>query len=138
MWFDCTKTALKKMKVAYNNYSLRRLMKLPWRNSVSEMFANLNIRSFDEMLRIFTFMSRVIAFNNVVISSIYNSPCRLFSNIWTWWDSILHSNRAKLYTAYSTSIDFYHISYNLFIGDVDIICIIILLIVFIQCILSFL
>ena len=37
-------------------------MTLPWRNSASEMFVNLNIRSFDEMLRIFTFgfMSRVI------------------------------------------------------------------------------
>ena len=54
MGFDCTKTALKILKVAYNN-SLRRFMRLPWRNSVSEMFVNLNIRSFDEMLRIFTF-----------------------------------------------------------------------------------
>ena len=53
-------------------------MKLPWRNSASEMFVNLNIRSFDEMLRIFTFgfMSRVIVSNNVLISNIYNSPCR--------------------------------------------------------------
>ena len=51
MWFDCTKTALKKLKVAYNN-SLRRFMGLPWRNSASEMFVNLNIRSFDELLRI--------------------------------------------------------------------------------------
>ena len=61
MWLDCTKTALKKLKVAYNN-SLRRFMRLPWRNSASEMFVNLNIRSFDEMLRIFTFgfMSRVM------------------------------------------------------------------------------
>ena len=58
MWFDCTKTVLKKLKVAYNN-SLRRFMGLPyvmglpfmglpWRNSASEMFVNLNIRSFDE------------------------------------------------------------------------------------------
>ena len=45
MWFDCTKTALKKLKVAYNN-SLRRFMILPWRNSASEMFANLSIPSF--------------------------------------------------------------------------------------------
>ena len=29
MWFDCTKTALKKLKVAYNN-SLRRFMILPY------------------------------------------------------------------------------------------------------------
>ena len=39
MWFDCTKTALKKLKVAYDN-SLRRFMRLPWRNSASEMFVN--------------------------------------------------------------------------------------------------
>ena len=85
MWFDCTKTALKIFKVAYSN-SLRRFMRLPWRNSVSDMFVNLNIRSFDKMLRIFNFrfMPRVIVSNNVLISSIYNSPCRLYSNIWSW------------------------------------------------------
>ena len=27
-------------------------MRLPWRNIASEMFVNLNIRSFDEMLRV--------------------------------------------------------------------------------------
>ena len=42
MWFDCTKTVLTKLKVAYNN-SLRRFMGLPWLNSASEMFVNLNI-----------------------------------------------------------------------------------------------
>ena len=75
MWFDCTKTALKKLKIAYNN-SLRRFMRLAWRNSASEMFVNLNIYSFDKMLRIFTFgfMSRVGVSNNQFISSIYNSP----------------------------------------------------------------
>ena len=97
MWFDCTKTALKKLKIAYNN-SLHRFMRLPWRNSASEMFVNLNIYSFDEMLRIFTFgfMSRVSVSNNQFISSIYNSPCRLYSNIWTWWDNLLHINRVNL------------------------------------------
>ena len=39
MWFDCTKTALKRLKVAYNNI-LRRFMKLPWGNSASKMFVN--------------------------------------------------------------------------------------------------
>ena len=60
MWFDCTKIALKKLKTAYNN-RLRRFMGLPWRNSASEMSVNINIYSFDEMLRIFAlgFMSRV-------------------------------------------------------------------------------
>ena len=42
MWFDCTKTVLTKLKVAHNN-SLRRFMGLPWHNSASEMFVNLNI-----------------------------------------------------------------------------------------------
>ena len=60
-------------------------MRLPWRNSASEMFVYLNIRSFDEMLRIFTFgfIPRVIVSINVLtcISNIYKSPCRLYSNI---------------------------------------------------------
>ena len=45
MWFDTTKSAMKKRKVAYNN-SLRRLLSLPTYNSASEMFAVLNIPSF--------------------------------------------------------------------------------------------
>ena len=73
-------------------------MRLPCRNSVSEMFVNLNNRSFDEMLRIFTFgfMSRVIVSTEVLISNIYNSPYRLYSNIWSWCDSLLHLNRVNL------------------------------------------
>ena len=79
MWFDCTKTALKKMEVAYNN-SLRRFMILPWPNSASEMFANLSFPSFDELLRIFVygFRSRIIVSNNLIISSIYSSTCRIY------------------------------------------------------------
>ena len=49
MWFDYTKTALKKLKVAYN--SLRQCMGLPWHNSASEMFVNLNIKSFGEIIQ---------------------------------------------------------------------------------------
>ena len=62
MWFDCTKAALKMSKSVYNN-SLRRFIFLPWRNSATEMFANIGIHSFDEMLRIFvfSFCSRVTA-----------------------------------------------------------------------------
>ena len=82
MWVDCTKTALKMLKVKYNS-SLRRFMRLPWRNRASEMFVNFSINSLDEMLRIFTFglMSRVIVSNNLLISDIYNSVCRLYSTI---------------------------------------------------------
>ena len=39
---NSTKTALTKLKIAYNN-SLRRLLGLPKYNSASEMFVNLGI-----------------------------------------------------------------------------------------------
>ena len=91
MWFDCTKTALKKLKVAYNN-SLRRFMILSWRNSASEMFVNLGIPLFDELLRtfVFGFRSRIIVSTNLFISSIYNSTCRIYSCMWIWWDNLLY------------------------------------------------
>ena len=53
MWFDSTKSAMKKLKVAYNNYSLRRLLSLPTYNSTSEVFAVLNIPSLGELLTFF-------------------------------------------------------------------------------------
>ena len=68
MWFDYTKTALTKLKVAYNN-SLRRFMGLPWQNSASEMFVNLNIKSFGELLRYFVygFRSRIMISGNLML-----------------------------------------------------------------------
>ena len=51
MWFDSTKTALKNLKLVYNN-SLSRFMGLPWHNSASEMYVSLNIKSFGELLRV--------------------------------------------------------------------------------------
>ena len=71
MWFDCTKTALKKLKEAYNN-SLRRFMGLPWHNSASEMFVNLNIKSFGEMLRSFVYScrSRIMISGNLMLFTI--------------------------------------------------------------------
>ena len=96
------KTALKKLTITYNySLRLRQLMRFPYgaTSRASEMFVNLNIYSFDEMLRIFTFgfMPRVSVSNNQFISSIFNSPCRLYSNIWTWWDNqLLHIMRVNL------------------------------------------
>ena len=40
MWFDSTVTAMRKLKIAYNN-GLRRILNLPKYNSASEMFVNL-------------------------------------------------------------------------------------------------
>ena len=86
MWFDCTKTVLTKLKVAYNN-SLRRFMGLPWHNSASEMFVNLNIKSFGELLRVFIhgFRSRITISRNFMLSSICNSSCSIYSKLWAWW-----------------------------------------------------
>ena len=82
MWFDCTKTVLTKLKVAYNN-SLRRFMGLPWHNSASEMFVNLNIKSFGDLLRVFVhgFRPRIIISRNFMVSSICNSSCSMYSKL---------------------------------------------------------
>ena len=91
MWFDCTKAALKKVKIAYNN-SLRQFMFLPCRNSATEMFVNLGIHSFDEMLRIFvfSFCSRLTASHNQLICSLCSASCSVYSKLWAWWNSLLH------------------------------------------------
>ena len=93
MWFDCTKTALKKLKVAYNN-SLRRFMGLPWYNSASEKFVNLNIKSFGEMLRcfVYSFRSRIMISGNLMLIGIYHSPRIIYSNLWAWWRTLLFVN----------------------------------------------
>ena len=44
LWFNSTKTAFTKLKIAYNN-SLRRLLGLSKYNSASEMSINLGILS---------------------------------------------------------------------------------------------
>ena len=70
MWFDTTKSAMKKLKVAYNN-SLRRLLSLPTYNSASEMFAVLNIPSLGELLRKFaySFMSKMFSSINLFMET---------------------------------------------------------------------
>ena len=54
-----------KLKIAYNN-NLRRLLGLPKYNSASEMFVNLNILSFGELLRkfVFCFKTRISVSHN--------------------------------------------------------------------------
>ena len=80
MWFDCTKAALKKLKIAYN--SLRRFMFLPWCNSATKMFVNLGIHSFDEMLRIFfSFRSKVSASYNQLICILCSAHCSVYSKL---------------------------------------------------------
>ena len=79
LWFNSTKTALTKLKIAYNN-SLRRLLGLPKYNSASEMFVNLGILSFGELLRkfVFSLKTRISVSYNSCLQSIYNSGIPLF------------------------------------------------------------
>ena len=78
---------------AYNN-SLRRFMGLPWHNSASEMFVNLNIKSFGEMLRsfVYSFRSRIMISGNLMLIGIDHSPCIIYSNLWAWWRTLLFVN----------------------------------------------
>ena len=76
MWCVCTKTALTKLKGAYNNYyRLRRFMGLSWHNSACEIFVNFNIKSIGELFRVFVhgFRTRIIISRNFILSSIDNS-----------------------------------------------------------------
>ena len=84
MWYDCHVTAMRRLRIAYNN-SLRRLLDIPKHNSASEMFVLLNIKSFSELLRsyIHSFMNRLQCSNNLILSSICESTVPTYSNIWT-------------------------------------------------------
>ena len=90
MWFDSTVASMKKLKIAYNN-GLRRLLNLPKYSSASEMFVNLNISSFNELLRkfVFSFKTRIIESDNSLVNGIVTSTISLFSSIWAWWSDIL-------------------------------------------------
>ena len=74
MWYNCTVTAMRKLRIAFNS-SLRRLLGIPKQNSASGMFVQLNIKSFGELSRsyIHCFMNRLQCLNNLILSSICES-----------------------------------------------------------------
>ena len=82
------------MKVAYNN-SLRRFTDLPWHNIASEMFVNLNIKSFGEMFQCFVygFCSKIMISGNMMLIGIYNSPYIIYSKLWVWWRTLLFATQ---------------------------------------------
>ena len=93
MWFDSTVTLMKKLKIAYNN-GLRKLINLPKYNSASEMLVNLKIPHFNELLRKFgfSFKTRIIESNSLLVNGIVTSTIPLFSSIWAWWSDILDTH----------------------------------------------
>ena len=72
MWYNCTVTAMRKISISYNN-SLRRLQNILKYNSASEMFVNLYIKPFGELIRnnIHSFMNRLQCSKNLLLSYIY-------------------------------------------------------------------
>ena len=90
MWYNGTVTAMRKLRIAYNN-SHRRLLGIPKYNSASEMFVQLNIKSFGELLRkyVFCFINRLTVSDNSILVSICDSSVPIFSNIWNWWYDIV-------------------------------------------------
>ena len=50
MWYNCTVTAMRKLRISYNN-SLPRILNISKHNSASELFVNLNFKSLGELLK---------------------------------------------------------------------------------------
>ena len=90
MWYNGTVTAMRKLRIAYNN-SLRRLLGIPKHNSASEMFVQLNIKSFCKLLKkyVFRFINRLNVSDNSILVFICDSSVPIFSNIWNWWYNIV-------------------------------------------------
>ena len=86
MWYNCIVTAMRRLRIAYNN-SFRRLLGIPKHNSASGIFLQLNIKSFGELpgSYIYSFMNRLQCSNNLILSSICESTVPMYSNIRTWW-----------------------------------------------------
>ena len=71
MWYNGTVTAMRKLRLSYNNNN-RRLLGIPKYNSAREMFVQLNIKSFGELLRkyVFCFIDRLTLSDNSILVSI--------------------------------------------------------------------
>ena len=82
MWHNGTVTAMRKLRIAYND-SLPRVLDIPKYNSASE---KLNTKSFDELLRkyVYCFINKMIIMDNYITISICNSSVLIFSKIWNW------------------------------------------------------
>ena len=109
LWFNSTKSALTKLKIAYNNSYVDYLVYQNY-SSANEMFVNLGILSLGELLRkfVFSLKTRISVSHNSCLQSIYNSEIPLFSKIWAWWDIIL---TIKIFFFYHICVNLYSILY---------------------------
>ena len=93
LWHDFRKSALRRLIVGYN-HSFRFLMKFDRNCSASGMFVSNCIPSFMEIWRrpkyIYGFTQRLANSDNAIVAAIVSS-CRLSSNFWKRWDSLLYT-----------------------------------------------
>ena len=61
-----------------------RLLNFPKYNSASEMFVNLNVLLFNELLQkfVFSFKTRIIESDNSLVNGIVTSTILLYTSIW--------------------------------------------------------
>ena len=90
LWFNSTKSSLKKLSTSYNSV-LRRLLGICKLYSASKMFVSRDIRTFAELLRtsIYRFAQRIEHSSNCISATLL--PLMYISSpIRKWWNSILY------------------------------------------------
>ena len=76
LWYNFTKVQMNKLRITYNN-AMRHLFNLHFRCSASEMFANCNIHSMDEVRRtciLYSFIQRLKCCSNAIITCFMSYP----------------------------------------------------------------
>ena len=91
LWHDFRKSVLRRLIVCYN-HSFRFLMEFNRNCSASGMFVSNCVPCFMEMWRkyIYGFTQRLANSDNAIVAAIVSS-CRLSSNFWRRWDSLLYT-----------------------------------------------
>ena len=90
LWSGFNLGQIKKLKVAYNN-SFRRLFRLPFRCSASEMFVENDVPAFDILIRrnVYSFERRLKCSDNLVLKALMSCDHRHHSKLQARWDSLL-------------------------------------------------
>ena len=91
LWYNFTKVQMNKLRITYNN-AMRRLFNLHFGCSASEMFANCNIHSMDEMRRTctYSFIQRLKCSSNAIITCFMSSTLTQKCAIWNHWFKCLY------------------------------------------------
>ena len=91
LWFNSTKSSLKKLSTSYNSV-LRRLLGISKPYSASKMFVSRGIPTFAELLRtsIYRFAQRIEHSSNHIISATLLPLMHISSPIRKWWNCILY------------------------------------------------